>query len=243
MPLLRPSRGTPRAVRNDPAQYDALADHWWRPDGEFAALHWLAEARGALLPPPRRPGALLLDVACGGGLMAGHVPAGYRHVGLDLTASALVHARAHGLEVVRGDVAALPFADGVADVVVAGEILEHVADVEGTVAELARVLAPGGTVVVDTVNATRWARFSLVTVGEWLPGAPPRHLHDPALFVPPARLRAAFADHGIRLDLRGLRFSVRDYLAFLVSRRRSVRMLPTASLSAVYQGTGRKPST
>lgn len=229
-----------RRPRNDLAQYDELADHWWRTDGEFAALHWLAEARAGLVPPPARAGAVLLDAACGGGLMAGRIPLGYRHVGVDRTATALAQAAARGVEAVLGDVTALPLPDGCADVVVAGEILEHVYDLPGTVAELARVLRPGGTIVLDTIAATRWARFSLVTVGERLPGGPPRHLHDPALFVDPDRLRAEFARHGVRLDVRGLRPAPADYLAFLVTRRRAVRMLPTTSLAGVYQGIGRK---
>lgn len=227
-------------LRNHLGQYDDLADHWWRPDGEFAALHWLAQARGALIPAPQRPGAVLLDVACGGGLMAGRIPSGYRHVGVDLTASALSVAAAHGLEVVRGDVGALPFADGGADVVVAGEILEHVTDVDGTVAELVRVLRPGGTVVVDTIAATPWARFAFVTVAERLPGGPPRDLHDPALFVDPQRLRALFARHGIALTLNGLRPHPAQFAAFVLRRRGRVRMLPTRSVAGVYQGVGRK---
>jgi 2-polyprenyl-6-hydroxyphenyl methylase/3-demethylubiquinone-9 3-methyltransferase len=226
--------------RNDLAQYDALAAHWWRPDGEFAALHWLARARGALIPPPSRDGAVLVDIACGGGLMAGNVPAGYRHVGVDRVTSALELARDHGLEVVRADIGALPLADECADVVLAGEILEHVPDLERTVAELTRILRPGGLVVLDTINATAWARFSLVTVGERIPGGPPLHCHDPALFVPPEVLRALFARHGVSLRVRGLRFSMRDFIGFLRRRDRPVRMVPTRSLAAVYQGIGRK---
>jgi 2-polyprenyl-6-hydroxyphenyl methylase / 3-demethylubiquinone-9 3-methyltransferase len=246
MPLLRCSPTDPRTTRgvvrpraNDPAQYDVLADHWWRRDGEFAALHWLAAARAALIPPPA-PGALLVDLACGGGLMAPHVPAGYRHLGVDLSARSLAFAAQQGIAAVRGDVTALPLADGCADVVIAGEILEHVEDLETTVAEAARVLRPGGTLVLDTINATWWARLSLVTIGERMPGGPPRHCHDPALFVPPERLRALFARHGIPLMFQGLRFSVPDYLRFLARRHRPVRMLPTRSLAAVYQGIGRK---
>ena len=102
---------------NDPAQYDDLADLWWQPRGRFAMLHWIAAARARLVPVPARDGALLLDLACGGGLLAPHVT-GYRHVGLDLSATALPQARAHGVVPVRGDVLHLPFADEVADVVV-----------------------------------------------------------------------------------------------------------------------------
>lgn len=228
----------PARPRNDPAQYDDLVDDWWDQKGELAALHWLAFARARLLPRPA-PGAVLVDVACGGGLMAPYT-GGYRHIGVDLAASALALARRHGVEVVQGDAARLPLADAVADVVVAGEVFEHVPDLEAAVAEVARVLGPGGTVVCDTINATRWARFSLVTVGERLPGGPPRRCHDPGLFVPPQRLRALFARHGVALAVAGLRFSVADYLGFLARRRRRVRMLPTRSLAGVYQGVGVK---
>jgi len=233
-------RAQSTGVRNHLGQYDDLADHWWRPDGEFAALHWLAQARTALIPQPVRPDAVLLDVACGGGLMAGRVPSGYRHVGVDRTASALALAAAHGLDVVRADVGALPFVDASADVVVAGEILEHVTDQEGMVAELVRVLRPGGTVVVDTIAATRWARFAFVTVAERLPGGPPRNLHDPALFVDPQRLRELFARQGIALTLNGLRPHPAQFAAFVVRRSGRVRMLPTRSVAGVYQGVGRK---
>ena len=230
--------GTPLRPRNDYRQYDDLADHWWRTDGDFAALHWIAAARAPLIPQPA-PGAIAVDIGCGGGLMAPYLR-GYRHVGVDLSEQSLRLARDAGIEAVRGDVTALPLPDAVADVVVAGEIFEHVEDLEGTVAEVARVLKPGGTMICDTINDTRWARFSLVTVGERMPGGPPPHCHDPRLFVSPQRLKAICRRHGIELAVRGLRFSVRDYAAFLLSRGRPVRMVPTRSLAGVYQGKGTK---
>src|ERR687895_2487361 len=158
-----------RRSRNDPRQYDDLAGEWWKPGGAFAALHWLAPARARLIPPPDRRGALLVDIGCGGGLLAPHVD-GYRHVGVDLVESALALAAQHGVVPVQADAHALPLADQVADVVVAGEILEHVPDLERVVEELARVLRPGGTVIIDTINDTWLARFGLVTVGERVPG-------------------------------------------------------------------------
>lgn len=229
---------TAPGVRNDPRQYDELAEQWWDPRGAWSGLHWLAPVRAELLPPPRA-GALLVDVACGGGLLAPYAR-GYRHVGVDLSAGSLAQARRHGVEVVRADATALPLRDGVADVVVAGEVFEHVADVDAVVAEIARVLRPGGALVCDTINATWWARFSLVTVCERLPGVAPRGCHDPSLFVPPARLVEICRRFGIDLQVRGLGFSVRDYAAFLAGSSRPVRLRPTRSTAALYQGFGRK---
>src|SRR5690606_23832344 len=121
-----------------------------------------------------------------------------------------------------------------------GEVFEHVEDVASVVAEIARVLRPGGCVVFDTINDTRWARLSMVTVGERLPGGPPPRIHDPALFVAPSTLQQLFGPHGVRIEVWGLRPSVRDYARFLARRRRPVRMVPTRSLGAVYQGIGVK---
>ncbi len=202
-------------------------------------MHWLARARAELVPPSSSPRDVLVDVGCGGGILSAFVR-GYLHVGVDLTQSALVVARATGVVPVRADAVALPLAAGAAHVVVAGEVFEHVADLDGAVAEVSRVLRPGGVVVVDTISATRRALLGLVTVGEWLPGGPPRRIHDPELFVAPARLMALFAGHGVELRVGGLRPSAIDYLRFILGRRRAVRMLATRSVAGVYQGVGRK---
>ena len=237
---------TPRPAvvrpRNHPAQYDDLVGQWWDPRGSFAMLHWIAAARAGLVPPAAHRGALLLDLACGGGLLAPHV-GGYRHVGLDLSATALPLARDHGVVPVRGDVLHLPFPDAVADVVVAGEVLEHVTAPLALVAEACRVLRPGGTLVLDTIAATPWGRFSAVTVGERIPAGPPRRLHDPALFVDRGALVQAAASCGVRLTLRGLRPSALDYLGWLAGRRTAVRMLATRSTAGLFQAYGVKETT
>jgi len=231
----------PAVIRNDPAQYDDLATEWWRPRGMFAMLHWLAAARAALVPVATRPGAVLVDLGCGGGLLAPHVAKrGYRHVGVDLTHSALAHAARHGVTPIRGDVRHVPLADGCADVVTAGEILEHVPDVAAAVGQACRLLRPGGLLVVDTLADTVLSRFVAVTVGERMPGGPPPGIHDPALFVNRKALVAECARHGVALALRGIRPSMIGTARWLAGHAETVRMVPVATTSVLFQGIGRK---
>jgi SAM-dependent methyltransferase len=115
-------------------------------------------------------GSLVLDLGCGGGrhAFAAH-RAGAHVVALDrdpdettAAGSMLAAMRAAGEappaalgSAVRGDALALPFPDGTFDTVIAAEVLEHVPDDRAAIAELARVLRPGGTLAV--------------TVPRWLP--------------------------------------------------------------------------
>lgn len=234
----------PVRPRNDPKQYDDLAGSWWDLRGRFAMLHWINAARARLVPPAARPGSVLVDVACGGGLLAPHVAhLGHRHVGVELSASAAALAARHGVQVVRGDAQRLPLADEVADVVVAGEVLEHVPDLDAAVREACRVLRPGGTLVLDTIADTWFGRFSSITIGERVPGGPPPRLHDPALYVDRDRLVRLAARSGVRLSLTGLRPSAPDYLGWLAGRRPEVRMVPTRLTAGLFQASGRKETS
>jgi 2-polyprenyl-6-hydroxyphenyl methylase/3-demethylubiquinone-9 3-methyltransferase len=227
--------------RNDPAQYDELADQWWDPAGGFAMLQWIAASRAEHVPPAAHPGAVLVDLACGGGLMAPHVRRlGYRHVGVDLGLAGLRTAREHGVTVLRGSVLAVPLADGCADVVAAGEILEHVADPGQVLAEAARLLRPGGVLVIDSIAATRLAELIAVRIAERLPGGPPPGIHDPRLFVDRADLLATAELLGLELRLVGLRPSVRDLIAWRRGRRTVVRMREMRLTTVLFAGYGHK---
>lgn len=234
------ARPIPTRPRNDPGQYDDLAAQWWQADGPFQALHWLAAARARAVPPASRAGGVLVDVACGGGLLAPHVSAlGYRHVGVDLSEPSLRQAARHRVTPIRADALRLPLRDGIADVVVAGEMLEHVPDLTGALRELARILRPGGTLVADTLADTTLARFITITVGERIPGVP-AGLHDGSLYIDRARLRREAAALGVPVTLTGLRPVLADALGWLLGRRSEVRFRRTRFTGVLFQAIGRR---
>jgi SAM-dependent methyltransferase len=114
--------------------------------------------------------ALIVDLGCGDGAAlaaaARHNPA-HRFAGIDWSADAARQARALGLTVVRADVAAcgLPVADGAADVVIMSEVIEHLVDPDGAVAEVRRVLRPGGSLLLSTPNLAAWYNRALLAAG------------------------------------------------------------------------------
>lgn len=238
--------------RNDPGQYEDLAQTWWDPRGPFAMLHWLAAYRATLIPParlipPAAPGRdgdrpLLVDLGCGGGLLAPHVAAlGYRHLGVDASPTALDCAETHGVEGLRADVAEVPLPDRCAAVVTAGEILEHVPDPGAVIDEAARLLSPGGTLVLDTIATGRLSRLVAVTLAERLPGGPPPGLHDPRLFVEIGALIRRCATHGIALSVHGIRPALPQYLSWAAHRRPSVAMVASRLPAVLVAGVGRRP--
>ncbi|MDQ1715898.1 MAG: 2-polyprenyl-6-hydroxyphenyl methylase / 3-demethylubiquinone-9 3-methyltransferase [Frankiaceae bacterium] len=231
----------PTGLRNDITQYDDLVDAWDDPRGVFAMLHWLAATRASYVPVAPRRGAVLLDVACGGGLLAPHVDGkGYRHIGVDLSASAVRVAARKRISVVRADAGHLPFADASADVVVAGEALEHVTDLPLVLGELCRVLRPGGLLVADTIANTALARLIVVTLAERIPGGAPKGIHDPALFVDRKQLVATAADHGVVLQLHGLRPSLTGWLRWSMGTLGAGRIVRTRPTSVLFVAHGRK---
>jgi 2-polyprenyl-6-hydroxyphenyl methylase/3-demethylubiquinone-9 3-methyltransferase len=230
-----------RRERNDPAQYDELADEWWQPRSSLTMLRWLAASRAAHIPPAEHSSAVLVDLGCGGGLMAPHVRRlGYRHIGVDLNLPGLRTAGEHGLLPVQASVFAVPLADGCADVVVAGEILEHVEDDVAVLAECARLLRPGGVLVLDAIADTWIAPIVSIGIFERIPWGAPPGIHDPALFVDRKRLLAAADRLGLDLRLVGLRVSARDVVAWLRGRRPDVRMKPFFTSAILFAGYGRK---
>lgn len=197
-----------------------MAAQWWDPDGKFAPLHkfnpvrlaWIRERlvkHFARDPSSLRPfeGLRILDIGCGGGLVAEPMARmGAQVVGVDASARnvevARVHARQAGLDIDyrSGTAESLQAAGERFDAVLSLEVVEHVADPAAFLASCAALVAPGGALMVATINRTPQA-FALAIVGaeyvlRWLP----RGTHRWSKFVRPSEVAAALRPTG--LDLR-----------------------------------------
>ena len=112
--------------------------------------------------------ARLLEVGCGTGALAARCAAelGCEVMALDASAEMVRATRARGIDAVTGDVQELPFPDGAFDCAVAAWMLYHVPDLDRGVAELARVLRPGGRLVAITNGRESLAELYDLTGGE-----------------------------------------------------------------------------
>ena len=209
------------------ARFAALAETWWDPRGPMRPLHALNPvriaylrdaiaarfARDATMPRPLS-GLTVLDIGCGGGLLCEPLSRlGARVVGIDAGAEAIAVARAHAaesdLEIDYRETTAEALAAGEArfDAVLAMEIVEHVADLDAFVAAAAALVAPGGILVMATLNRTAQALALAVVGAEYLLGWLPRGTHDWRRFVRPAELARRLRRAGLTVgDAVGVRY-------------------------------------
>ena len=176
------------------ARFDALAAEWWDPRGPMRELHRMnpLRTRWILDRVPARP-LRWLDVGCGAGLAAEvFARAGHAVTGIDAAPAVIAAARTHaGVLAVDYRVATtgvLRSGGERFDVVTALEVIEHVADQPGFVAELAGLLAPGGQVFLSTLNRTPESFVAAKVGAEWVLRLLPAGTHDWRRFVPPTEL-------------------------------------------------------
>ena len=211
------------------AKFSALADSWWDPSGPFRPLHKLNPARikfardrlanhfhrdtGRSKP---FSGLTLLDIGCGGGLIAEPMARlGFHVTGIDASEQnigvAQVHADRLGLQIVYEHAAPekLVSRKHSYDVVLALEVVEHVPDLDAFVAAAAQLVAPGGVLIAATLNRTLKA-LALAKIGaeyimRWLPTG----THDWRKFVRPSELASGFRRSGLSVtELTGVSYDV-----------------------------------
>jgi 2-polyprenyl-6-hydroxyphenyl methylase/3-demethylubiquinone-9 3-methyltransferase len=205
------------APNADPAElgkFDAVAARFWDSHGEFRPLHLLNPVRAQYIGA-RAPlsGARVLDVGCGGGLLAEALTGAGAHVtGIDLAPGMIEVARLHAAQSQLAIEYRVCDAEQLAndapatfDAVTCMEMLEHVPDPAAMVATLAALVRPGGAVFVSTLNRNLRAFLTAIVAGEYLLRLLPRGTHEYERLIRPAELARWGRAAGLTLaELTGL---------------------------------------
>ena len=233
--------------------YSQQASGWW---DENHFLHLLKTG----INPPRfgyfrealtrqldlRPEALsVLDVGCGGGILSEEfAKLGCRVTGIDPSAPSLDAARSHAdhenltIKYQQASGESIPFNADNFDVVVCCDVLEHVADLEKTLCEVARVLKPGGMFCYDTINRTEESRKANIFAAQdfALTSFFPKNTHVWEKFITPEEILALFEKVGFEnRDMTGLNSALPDLQVAGLLIRRKLGLLTFAELGRRLQ--------
>ncbi len=230
----KPGQPEMTATTADPdeiAQFNRLSEKWWDPDGEFRSLHQLNPARLAFIrdhsaahfgrePLGDKPlkSLKLIDIGCGGGLLTEPMC----RLGADVTgidggaetiAAAAHHAELVGLNITYRHVLPEDMRRERKryDIVLNMEVVEHVADRALFLETAAKLLKPGGVMVLSTINRTlkslALAKIGAEYILRWVPAG----THDWRKFVRPSELANELGPHGMEVrDLKGLSYNPVD---------------------------------
>ena len=230
---------------NEAAHFGAQAADWWDPNGASAMLHKLGPVRmryireaidrhwdGDTRTMKPLAGKRALDIGCGAGLAAEPLA----RMGAEMTA---IDAAAENIAVARDHAAAMGLAIdyrhcGVEalevpqfDLIVSLEVIEHVTDPGLFLSHIARLLKPGGLLIMSTPNRTPLSKLMIVTLAEGF-GQIPKGTHDWTQFITPEELTAMLADEGLTVsDTRGI--SADPRYGFVLSDTLALNYILTAS--------------
>ena len=191
------------------AKFAALASRWWDADSEFKPLHdinplrlnYIEECAGGL------HGKRIVDIGCGGGILAESMAARGAHVlGIDLGEAPLAVARLHqlesGIELDYQQIAAEELAaqqPASCDIVTCMEMLEHVPEPASTIRAAAQLVKPGGHVFFSTINRNPKAYLFAIVGAEYVLRMLPKGTHEYRKFIRPSELDAWARAGGLQL--------------------------------------------
>jgi 2-polyprenyl-6-hydroxyphenyl methylase/3-demethylubiquinone-9 3-methyltransferase len=216
------TRERPATANVDPAElskFSALAHRWWDPESEmFGPLHRMNPVRLAHLERLAGgfAGKRVIDVGCGGGILAESMAAkGATVTGIDLADKPLKVAMLHKLESGVELEYRLQSAEDAAqaepasyDVVTCMEMLEHVPDPASTVRACAQLARPGGWVFFATINRNPKSFLFAIVGAEYVLGLLPKGTHEYAKFITPSELTGHCRAAGLAVaDLTGMAFN------------------------------------
>ena len=209
-------------------RFARIAGEWWDTRGKFAPLHRLNPVRIGFIRDRaanhwRRDtlsgqplgGLSVLDIGCGGGLLSepmarlGATVTGIDAAGRNIAVAEL-HARGQDLAIdYRQNTAETMARSGAQfDIVLALEIVEHVADVELFLRSCGALVKPGGLLFLSTLNRTAKAWALAIAGGEYILRWLPRGTHDWKKFLKPSEVVAGLRAGGIETqEIAGVVYS------------------------------------
>lgn len=223
--------------------FEAAGPKWWDPSGPMAGLHMLNPIRSQYFRErlTQARAQSVLELGCGGGILTASLEDGpWNLIAQDLLHGPLVAALPHlkHASLLRCDAAQLPFRKNSFDAVLSSDFLEHAADLRAAVAEMARVLRPGGLFLYETVSRTLLTFLIGKVLLEWLLHYVPVGTHRFRNFIRPEELHALMKEHNIRnTEIFGI-VPERGLLRSLLKRRRHSFRLEPRQLSGMYLGCG-----
>ena len=200
------------------AKFSELAHRWWDPESEFRPLHQINPLRLDWIDSlAALSGKKVLDVGCGGGILAESMARRAAHVtGIDLAAKPLAVARLHALDAGMTNLdyrelateALAAQSPAAFDMVTCMEMLEHVPDPSAVVSACSELVVPGGWVFFSTLNRSAKSFLFAIIGAEYVLGLLPKGTHEYARFIRPSELARWSRDAGLVVHgSRGMQYN------------------------------------
>jgi 2-polyprenyl-6-hydroxyphenyl methylase/3-demethylubiquinone-9 3-methyltransferase len=240
----------PGATTINPAeveQFSRIAEQWWDENGKFKPLHRInplrisyIKARAAehfsRVESDALHGKTLLDIGCGGGLISEPMARlGAKVTGLDASekniAVATLHAQQSKLAIDyrSGSAENLAATGATYDLVLALEVIEHVDHLDLFYDAITRLVAPGGMLILSTLNRTAKSYLLGIIGAEYILGWLPRGTHQWQKFIKPSEMRRALTQRGLEIsDVTGMVFRPQSWEFALNSNDLNVNYLLVA---------------
>ena len=239
--------------RIDNGLYNKPGDIWWDENTILYLLklsvnpcrfaYYLNVYKNKLSRDPVNKTAL--DIGCGGGILAEEfAAAGFSVTGIDPSENSLHTAREHAklsklsIDYQKGTGENLKFADNSFDVVYCCDVLEHVRDLPKCIAEISRVLKPGGVFFYDTFNRNPLTKLIVIKIWqEWKSTAfMPPNLHVYEMFIKPKELEQLMLRNGMgQITMRGMSPNVSPLKMISMLRKRAKGELTYAQLGSRFR--------
>ncbi len=204
----------PTHLKNDLDFYNREAKRWWDSTAEIHTLNQMNPIRFQYFDTiiSNWSGVRVLDVGCGGGYTCEYLARrGAIATGIDQSAPCIEAAQRHAhdeclaIDYHQGMAHALPYADHQFDVVTCLDALEHIEHWQDAIAQIYRVLKPGGVFLFDTINRTFWSKIIMIWLLENIFRKIPQGIHDWEMFIAPEELTEVMVQCGFQaVQMRGM---------------------------------------